>query len=99
MVYWSFLELGVHLADEDAWVPMMAQPTVAVKEVSAGMSQVFAALIKEFFGARTFDLRTGGIQLEGPDGSQARLFADLSMVLQDGAAQTHVLGMQSRCWL
>ena len=51
MVYWAFLEFGIHLNDEDDWAPMMAEPAHNInKDVSAGMSQVFAALLKLFFG-------------------------------------------------
>ena len=93
MVYWSFLEFGIHLSNDDAWVPMLAEPAVAIKLVSAGMSQVFAVLLKAFFGGYSaFDISTGGLQLEGPHGDKVRIWAVLSMTLQDGAAQKAVWG-------
>ena len=85
VVYFSFLEL-TQLSNEDCWCPLAAEPSKGLKRVSAGISQVFKFIIKTFFGLLDYDMR-GGIQLEGPNGERLRLFATLSMLLQDGAAQ------------
>ena len=88
VAYFSFLELG-QLGDEDVWCPMAAEPSKGLKKVNAGISQVFRVLIKAFFGLSTYDMR-GGIQLEGPNGERLRIFATLSMLIQDGGAQKAV---------
>ena len=85
VVYFSFLELG-QLSNENCWCPIAAEPTQGLKLVSAGISQVVKIIIKTFFGLLDYDMR-GGVQLEGPTGERIRLFATLSMLLQDGAAQ------------
>ena len=88
VVYFGFLELK-QMGNEDSWCPLAAEPSHGLKRVSAGISQVFAVIIESFFGLQTYDMR-GGIQLEGPNGERLRLFAVLSMVLQDGGAQKFV---------
>ena len=89
VVYFSFLEFGIHLENELAWIPMLAEPTESVKDVQAGISQVFAAALKLFFGSHQHDMRHG-LHLVGPDGSFIRLYAEFSMALQDGAAHKHI---------
>ena len=89
VIYWSFLEFHYNLSDEDAWCPIVAEKSIALKHVSAGISQVFCQAIKLFFGVGRevpHDFRAG-IRLDGPSGCSLRLFAILSMVLQDGGAQ------------
>ncbi len=84
-VYWSLLEFGLHLSDETAWFPCVAEASQGLKKVNGGISQVMAAVLKLCFGSHTFDFRTG-IQLQGPDGSRVRVYITLSMMVQDGAA-------------
>ena len=92
IVYFSFVEFGAQLSDEDAWAPLAAEPSVGLKHVCAGISQAVAAVIKQFFGARTFDLRKSGILLHRPDGSTFRFFASFDMMLQDGGAHKLIWG-------
>jgi hypothetical protein len=87
VVYYSFLELGTSMmAKEDSWFCLLAKRSSEVAEVSGGMSQIFGAIAKLFFGADVHNLSTGGMVLSGPDGQNHRLFAKLSMFLQDGGA-------------
>ena len=92
VVYFSFLELHLHLSNERAWCPLVAEPSDGLKTVSGGISQVIAELIKLFFNDN-FDLRYG-MQLDGPDGENVamRLFVALSMFLQDGGAHKLLWG-------
>ena len=92
VLYFGFLECHPHLSNENVWCPIVAEPSTALTRVSAGISQVFAQVIKLFF-CGPFDLRVG-IQLTGPEGSNCvlRLCAVLSMFLQDGGAHKHVWG-------
>ena len=87
VIYWSFLELHPCLSDEDAWIPMIAESSEGLKTVNGGISQVFAQMIRVFFGLAVHDLMDGGMHIEGPGGFRARLYAVLAMILQDGGAQ------------
>ena len=89
-VYWSFLEFGPWaLSHEEYWFPIMTEYSSVVKECSAGLSQVFAQLIKLFFEPGGFNAlpSAGGILLESLD---MRMFAELGIVLQDGGAHKSV---------
>ena len=90
-MYFAFLEFHPVLHYEDAWCPLITEPAVAVKTVTSGISQVFAAAIKVFFGSKTFDFRSG-VQLQDPSGNRVRFYATLSMIIQDGAAHKSVFG-------
>ena len=92
VIYWSFLELHQFLSMEESWVAMIAEPSVELKHISGGISQVFAKCVAVFFGALQFDFSSGGIQLTGPDGNRVRLYADLDMLSQDGGAHKLVWG-------
>ena len=91
MMYWSFLEFGLHLSNEHAWMPAVAEPSDDIKGVSGGISQVFAEVIKTFFGEIGFDFRAG-ILVVGPSGLSHRIFVELTMILQDGGAHKAVFG-------
>ena len=90
VIYWSLLELGYHLGNEDAWCPMVAEPSRALKHVASGIGKVFCQVLKLFFGGSdgSHDFRAG-IKLDGP-GVSIRLFVALAMFLQDGGAHKMV---------
>lgn len=89
--YFSFLEFGrLLLQDEYAWLCNVVKRSVEVNKLSGGVSQLMAIALRLFFGDLTFDLSLGGIVLQSPEGEQVRLFATLSMVLQDGGAHKHI---------
>ena len=91
VIYVSFLEFGpLVLQHEDAWLCVMVKRSCDIAKVAAGISQVFAATLKFFFGGSGCDLSVGGMVLQMPDSSKHRLFCKLAMVLQDGGAQKHV---------
>jgi hypothetical protein len=91
VIYVSFLEFGpLVLQHEDAWLCVMVKRSCDIAKVAAGISQVFAATLKLFFGGMGFDISSAGVLLEMPDSSKLRLFCKLGMVLQDGGAQKHV---------
>ena len=89
ILYFSFIEFGVHLHNEDAWCPLAAEPSHALKHIQAGVSQLFACVIKSIFGSHGHDL-SAGITLVGPDGERVRFFAKLDMMVQDGGAHKFV---------
>ncbi|CAE8734286.1 unnamed protein product [Polarella glacialis] len=89
--YAAFLEFGqINLSREEAWLPTLVQRTAAVDKLSAGISQAFGAVLKQWFGNPSSDIAAGGLVLKHPDGSQLRLFIKLGMMLQDGGAHKHV---------
>ena len=89
--YASFLEFGqINLSREEAWLPTLVQRTAAVDKLSAGISQAFGAMLKQWFCNPSSDIAAGGLVLKHPDGSQLRLFIKLGMMLQDGGAHKHV---------
>ena len=47
-MYFSFLEFGLHLHNENAWAPLAAEPSQKLKHVNAGISQVFKVVLREF---------------------------------------------------
>jgi len=49
-IYWTFMELGSNvLSREDAWFTIMLEFSTWVNLMHAGLSQVFAQVIKQFF--------------------------------------------------
>ena len=92
LIYFAFLEMDKHLVNEIAWCPLVAEQAHFLKGVDSGISQVFAKVIHVFFGALSHDMSKSGISLRGPDGKHVRVWAELDMLLQDGAAQKHVWG-------
>jgi len=87
-VYWSFLELGINaLSREESWFCIAAEYSTKVNLVSAGLSQVFAALIKLFFDSD--GISTAGVLLDFGD-ECVRIWAVLGGVIQDGGAHKSV---------
>ena len=84
-VYFSFLELGINaLSHEESWWCVLVEFSTVVNALSAGMSQVFSAILKTFFSADGLNLARGGMQL--PLNNSMRLFAKIGMFIQDGGA-------------
>ena len=89
-IYWSFMELGSEvLAREDAWFTVLLEFSSWINLLHAGLSQVFAQIIKQFFQPNGFNFATSGVLLEFPDGD-VRIWARLRGVLQDGGAHKYV---------
>jgi len=87
VAYWSFLELGMAaLSQEDAWMCILVLRSDVVQNVAAGMSQIYSALVKMFFGGKGHNPETSGIVIESVGGSQFRMYYKLAMFLQDGDA-------------
>ena len=91
VIYFSWIELGPEmLSREDAWVCMLVARSSEVAMCSAGMGQVFGAVLKLFFKHGFCDMSTAGVALPGPDGRVLRVFSKLGMILQDGGAHKSV---------
>ena len=67
----------------------MTEFETVVYKISAELSQIFGGLIKNLFDPEGFNMAAGGMTLPFENGEQ-RLFAKLSIVLQDGGAQKQV---------
>ena len=88
--YWSLLELGVNaLSNEECWFIATTEFETVLSNVSAGLSQLFGSVIKTLFDPDGFNLAARGMTLPFESGEQ-RLFAKLSIVLQDGGAHKQV---------
>jgi hypothetical protein len=89
--YTSFLQFGqLILSKEEAWLPTLVQRTATVDKMSGGISQVFGAVLKQWFCNPLYDIIAGGLALKHPNGSQHRLWIQLGMILQDGGAHKYV---------
>ena len=56
-IYWSFLEFGLNaLSREEAWFCLATEYSVLVNLLSAGLSQVIAALMMVFFSAERINI-------------------------------------------
>ena len=85
-IYWSFLEFGANaLCREEAWFCICAEYSGTVNQLSAGLSQLIAALIKVFFDPDGDNFATTGMSLPF-DGEDIRLWAQLTGLIQDGGA-------------
>ena len=85
-LYWSFLEFGVNaLSKEESWFCAITEYSVLVSAFHAGLSQVVAVVLKQFF-SEGVNLASTGMLL--PFGG--RLWAKLGGVLQDGGAHKSV---------
>lgn len=74
VMYWSWMQLGAAvLQHEESWLPCLLERSTIIADLSGGMSQAFAIMLKLFFGGlQAFSFNTGGIVLNLPDGSQFR---------------------------
>ena len=75
---------------EEIWFPFPTLTTDLCKSVSAGISHVFAQLIKLFFGSLGTDVQASGMSLLAPDGSRHRIFVSMGMILQDGGPHKNI---------
>ena len=85
-MYWSFLEFGLNaLSREEAWFTVCIEFTVTVNSVSAGLSQVVAAILRLFF-SEGHNFQTTGVLLH----HNVRMWAKLVGLRQDGGAHKYV---------
>ena len=85
-LYWSFLEFGVTaLSREECWFCVATEYSIYVTPLSAGLSQVVAAVLQCFFSGGV-NLAVTGVLL--PFG--VRLWAKLGGFIQDGGAHKFV---------
>ena len=62
-IYWSFLEFGINaLSREESWFCVVTEYSTAVNAMSAGLSQVMAAVLKCFF-SESVNLALTGVLL------------------------------------
>jgi len=90
-IYWSFMELGCNaLSREDAWFTVCIEFSAWVNGMHAGISQVFAKIIKRFFQPDGFNFAKNGILLDiDHDEVDVRIWAKLGGILQDGGAHKY----------
>jgi len=86
-LYISFKQFGpILLSNENCWLCVGCVRSTTVSGLSAGISQVISKQVMTFFGSLGHDFSKAGILLKHPSGSIHKLFCEVSMFLQDGAA-------------
>ena len=93
LMYFAIEEFGpVILQREAAWLTLLVERTTKVQELHAGVSQVFATVMKSFFADPTWDMQAGLLLKAPPGGKNARIHLKLGSLLQDGGAHKVVFG-------
>lgn len=92
VVYCSFLEFGVHLTQEPAWLVAGVYRSDFVQGLSAGIGQVVRVMLERIFCEKVSPQT--GLVVKDPAGEPLRLFFKMGMFLQDGAAQKYVFGIK-----
>ncbi|CAE7315069.1 unnamed protein product, partial [Symbiodinium sp. CCMP2456] len=92
VVYCSFLEFGVHLTHEPAWLVAGVYRSDFVQGLSAGIGQVVRVMLERIFCEKVSPQT--GLVVKDPAGEPLRLFFKMGMFLQDGAAQKYVFGIK-----
>lgn len=91
LMYFAIEEFGpVILQREVSWLTLLVERTTKVQELHAGVSQVFATVMKSFFADPTWDMEAGLLLKGPPGGKNARIFLKLGSLLQDGGAHKAV---------
>jgi hypothetical protein len=91
VLYYSFLQFGAAiLSMEDAWFGVVAERSDRVKHYKGGIAQVFSAVLRLLFTGDSHTMQHSGLLLDLADGTTMRLFANLTMILQDGGAHKGV---------
>ena len=86
VAYASFLEFGVHLTQEPAWLVVGAFRSTTVQKVSAGISQIAAEILRSIFCGPVRP--QAGVLMPGEP--PMRVYFKFALWLQDGAARKHV---------
>ncbi|CAE8608604.1 unnamed protein product [Polarella glacialis] len=87
VIYYSLLEFGpLALAKEEAWLCTVVQRSSNVAVLAAGVSQLFAAGLKQWLCRPECNIREAGVVLKHPSGDLVRLFLEMGCILQDGGA-------------
>ena len=76
----------VALSSEDSWFVLTTKRSSEVNKLKAGISQVIAALLKVFFNTNGHNFHIAGITITFPDGTSARIWATLKVIVQDALA-------------
>ena len=85
-IYVSFKEFDpLTLSNDKAWFTICVKESHEVSKISAGISQVFKAVLKDLFCGAT-DPELVGVALGDPSGCHTRLHFKLGVVLMDGDA-------------
>ncbi|CAE7259090.1 unnamed protein product [Symbiodinium sp. CCMP2592] len=92
VAYCSFVEFGVHLTQEPAWLVAGVFRSDFVQGLSAGIGQVVRVMLERIF-CEKISPQTG-LVVKDPEGEPLRLFFRMGMFLQDGAAQKFVFGIK-----
>ena len=91
IIYWTFMELGFNaLSREESWFTVAAPHSTVVNELSAGLSQVMAAVLTAFFPSDGMNFQTTGVLLDFGEHGSFRVWARVAGFLMDGGAHKYV---------
>ena len=89
-VYWSLLEFGNYLSDEEAWFcALLLRSTVAAKAV-CGISTIVGLLVRLFFSEVSHNFSTSGITLKLFNGRTVQVWIRYAITLADEAALKYI---------
>ena len=91
--YWSIINVGTDvLSDEMAWLEVCTVRSTIRKTMSAGLTGLFAALLKALFADDGPDMSVAGIDVELFDHRHVHLWIALRMTIADESALHGMLG-------
>ena len=95
--YWSIINFGTDvLSDEMAWLEVCTVRSTIRKTMSAGLTGLFAALLKTLFADDGPDMSVAGIDVELFDHRHVHLWIALRMTIADESALHGMLGWELR---
>ena len=81
-VYWSFMNFGSRLSDENLWFTLVTLRSSICKNLKSGMAQVYKALLTLFFGSpHSPDLRHG-VAFSCSSGDSRLIFGHMGAFIQ-----------------
>ena len=96
LLYFTFAEFGHQaLANTAAWLTCGVHTSVSVTGFSAGLSQLVAKILKAFFCNEVCDVMDGGLVVKTSAGRLIRIYFQMGLFLQDGAAHKGVFCLKA----
>ena len=92
MLYWCFLEIGMaEVCHEEIWGTNNVMIETTAKAIAGGGIAALATEVLNGFFGDTFDIMRSGVSVKFPDGSRARIFAEVGCLLADEPALKDLL--------
>lgn len=85
-IYWSILELGPALSNEDVWFELVLIRSTVAKTIRAALSGLITSLIQFMFLDPSRNFQTSGVHATFDDGTSTTLFLKFGVTLADEGA-------------